>query len=126
MTLNFELAPVHPGEILAGRYRVERVIGVGGMGVVVAATHLPLDQLVAIKFLVPQAQGNQEIVARFMREARAAVRIKSEHVARVTDVGTLETGAPYMIMEYLEGCDLAQLVKTRGILPVDEIGRAHV
>ncbi len=112
-------AGVHPGQILLGKYRIERVLGVGGMGVVVAATHVTLEERVAIKFLLPEALKNHEAVARFLREARAAVRIKSEHVARVTDVGTLETGAPYMIMEYLDGGDLGALAKTRGALPFD-------
>jgi serine/threonine-protein kinase len=112
-------AGVEPGQILLGKYRIERVLGVGGMGVVVAATHVTLEERVAIKFLLPDALKNQEAVARFLREARAAVRIKSEHVARVTDVGTLETGAPYMIMEYLDGGDLGTLAKVRGALPVE-------
>jgi serine/threonine-protein kinase len=73
---------VREGEILAGKYRVDRVLGAGGMGVVVAAHHLELDSKVAIKFLLPETLGNPEAVARFAREARAAVRIKSEHVAR--------------------------------------------
>jgi serine/threonine-protein kinase len=113
-------SPVHPGDILAGRYRVERVIGAGGMGVVVAARHLQLDDLVALKFLLPIALENDEAKKRFAREARAAVKIKSEHVARVSDVGTLENDSPYMVMEYLEGSDLAAVLRTRGALPVDE------
>src|SRR5262245_53384060 len=90
------------------------------MGVVVSATHLQLEERVAIKFLLPAALQNQEAVARFAREARAAVKIKSEHVARVTDVGTLDTGCPYMVMEYLHGCDLGGLVQQRGPLPTEE------
>jgi serine/threonine-protein kinase len=113
-------AGVREGDILAGKYRVERVLGVGGMGVVVAAHHLQLDEKVALKFLLPEALGNPEAVARFAREARAAVKIKSEHVARVSDVGTLPNGAPYMVMEYLEGGDLAAWLKQRGPLPVDQ------
>ena len=109
-----------PGDILLGKYRVERVLGQGGMGVVVAAMHVQLDERVAIKFLLPDALENPETVARFAREARAAVKIKSEHIARVSDVGTLENGAPYMVMEYLEGRDLAAYLKERGALPVDE------
>ncbi|HWA77755.1 MAG TPA: serine/threonine-protein kinase [Polyangiaceae bacterium] len=108
------------GEVLAGKYRIERVLGQGGMGVVVAATHLQLDERVALKFLLPEALANPEIVARFAREARAAVKIKSEHVARVTDVGTLETGSPYMVMEYLHGSDLGGLVHERGQLPIED------
>jgi serine/threonine-protein kinase len=115
-----DAAPVHEGDVLDGKYRVERVLGVGGMGIVVAATHLQLDQRVALKFLLPAALGNPEVVARFAREARAAVRIQSEHVARVIDVGTLTTGSPYMVMEYLEGGDLAATLEARGVLPVIE------
>src|SRR5215470_10803025 len=77
------------------------------MGVVVKAMHLQLNQPVAMKFLLPEVLGNQQVVQRFLREAQAAVRLKSEHVARVIDVGTLETGAPYMVLEYLEGADLS-------------------
>ena len=111
---------VKPGEVLAGKYRIERVLGMGGMGVVVLATHLQLDERVAIKFLLPNALQMPEAVARFAREARAAVKIKSEHVARVTDVGTLDTGCPYMVMEYLHGRDLAQLVQDQGPMPIEQ------
>jgi serine/threonine-protein kinase len=100
---------------------VERVLGVGGMGVVVAARHLQLDTKVAIKFLLPQTLANREIVARFAREARAAVRIANEHVARVFDVGALEDGAPYMVMEYLDGEDLAAWLQKRGPLPAEQV-----
>jgi serine/threonine-protein kinase len=88
------------------------------MGMVVSAMHLHLDERVAIKFLLPEALANAEAVARFGREARAAVKIRSEHVARVTDVGALETGAPYMVMELLRGQDLSDLLRTGGALPV--------
>jgi serine/threonine-protein kinase len=111
-------AVVQPGDVLAGKYRVERVLGAGGMGVVVSAHHLQLDERVAIKFLNVEASANPEAVARFEREARAAVKIKSEHVVRVTDVGALDNGAPYMVMEHLEGVDLATLLRQRGPLPV--------
>ena len=106
------------GDVLAGKFRIERVLGVGGMGMVVSAMHLHLDERVAIKFLLPEALTNAEAVARFGREARAAVKIKSEHVARVTDVGALETGAPYMVMELLRGQDLSQLLHDHGALAV--------
>src|SRR5205085_7771712 len=101
-------APVSPGDVLAGKYLVEQVLGVGGMGVVVAAKHLQLDQRVAIKYLLPQALLNPEVVERFAREARAAAKIRGEHVARVIDVGQFDDGAPYMVLEYLEGKDLAK------------------
>src|SRR5271170_4714833 len=113
-------AGVQPGEVLAGKYRVERVLGVGGMGVVVAATHLQLEERVAIKFLLPEMLRNPEVVGRFAREARAAVKIKSEHVARVSDVGTLDSGAPYMVMEFLDGDDLAAWLRHRGPLPSEQ------
>jgi eukaryotic-like serine/threonine-protein kinase len=112
--------PVQQGEILAGKYRVDRVLGEGGMGVVVAAHHLELDDKVAIKFLLPDTLSNPEAVARFSREARAAVKIKSEHVARVSDVGKLENGSPYMVMEYLEGSDLSGWLTERGPLPIEQ------
>src|SRR6185503_18233315 len=81
--------PLAEGTMLADKYRVERVLGRGGMGVVVAATHVELDQRVALKFLLPDAMTSMEVVERFAREARAAVKIESEHVARVIDVGRL-------------------------------------
>jgi serine/threonine protein kinase len=114
-------APVHEGEVLAGKYRVERVLGRGGMGVVVAARHVELDELVALKFLLPEALSEPEPVARFLKEARAAVRIKSEHVARVLDVGQLESGAPYIVMEYLDGSDLGALLRSHGVMAVDDV-----
>jgi len=104
------------GQLFARKYRVERVLGRGGMGVVIAARHLMLDELVAIKFLLPEALQSAEAVARFEREARAAVKIRSEHVARVTDVARLENGAPYMVMELLRGRDLAALLREQGPL----------
>jgi serine/threonine protein kinase len=114
------VAGVAEGQILAGKYRIERILGEGGMGVVVAAHHLQLDERVAIKFLLPGALASPEAVARFAREARAAVKIKSEHVARVIDVGTLETGAPYLVMEFLKGSDLSVWLAQKGPLPVDQ------
>jgi eukaryotic-like serine/threonine-protein kinase len=111
---------VRPGEVLAGKYRVERVLGRGGMGVVVAAHHVQLDTKVALKFLLPDTLASHEAVERFSREARAAVKITSEHVARVFDVGVLENGAPYMVMEFLEGRDLASWSAERGPLPIEQ------
>ncbi|HEX3771570.1 MAG TPA: serine/threonine-protein kinase [Polyangiaceae bacterium] len=111
--------PVREGELLAGKYRVERVLGVGGMGVVVAARHEELGQLVAIKFVREDALGNEEAIERFLRESRAAARLRSEHVARVIDVGRLENGAPFMVMEFLEGFDLAEVLTRDGALTVE-------
>ena len=113
--------PVQPGEVLLGKYRVDRVLGAGGIGIIVAAHHLQLDERVAIKFLLPDALQSPDVVARFAQEARAAVKIKSEHVVRVIDVGTLPTGSPYMVMEYLEGADLSAVLSKRGPLPVEEL-----
>ena len=117
-----EMSSVRPGDVLAGKYRVERVLGSGGMGYVVAARHLQLDQLVAMKFLRKNGASLDETEAtgRFLREAKAVVRLKDEHVAKVFDVGTLETGEPYIVMEYLEGCDLSALAKQRGAIPASE------
>ena len=114
------MSPVREGEVLAGKYRVERVLGVGGMGVVVAATHLDLQEPRALKFMLPTALDNAEAVERFLREARAAARLRSEHVAKVHDVGRLDNGAPYMVMEYLSGADLGVVLKQRGPLPAHE------
>jgi len=111
---------VREGSLLAGKYRVERVLGQGGMGVVVAARHEQLDDRVAIKLMLPSIAVQAEAVARFVREARAAAKIKSDHIARVSDVGTLETGEPYMVMEYLEGHDLSKVLAARGRLPLEE------
>src|SRR5690348_8588961 len=73
------------GDVLAGKYRIDRVLGQGGMGVVVAAQHVTLRQKVAVKFLLPDAAKRDDSTERFLREARAAVSIQSEHVARVMD-----------------------------------------
>ncbi len=108
------------GDILDGKYRVERVLGSGGMGVVVAAYHLGLRQHVAIKFLLPDVLDDHEAAARFDREARAAAKIKGEHIARIMDVGTLDNGSPFMVMEYLEGEDLAARLRRERRLPIDE------
>jgi len=129
-------SPVNPGDILLNKYRVERLLGMGGMGVVVTATHIGLNQRVAIKFMLANKVAAREQYERFLREARAAVRLKSEHVARVSDVGTMESGAPYMVMEYLDGRDLSALLADGGPLPIaaaidhvlqacEAVGEAH-
>ena len=107
------------GDLLAGKYRIERILGEGGMGVVIAATHLQLGQRVAIK-LMRKELISDEAVERFLREARALVRLRSEHVARVIDVGETADGVPFMVMEYLEGSDLSDVVHRRGALPVKD------
>ncbi len=107
--------PLQEGDILAGKYRIERVLAQGGMGVVVAAIHQQLEQRVALKFLLPEGAENAAVMSRFLREAKAAVRLRSEHVARVLDVGTAENG-PYIVMEYLEGRDLSGVLDESGRL----------
>src|SRR5689334_14404772 len=103
----------HPGDILAGKYRVERVIGRGGMGIVVQAVSLAGGDRCAVKLLTPAALGHPTAVERFLREARATARLRSEHVVRVLDVGSLDSGAPYMAMELLRGDDLSSILKQR-------------
>ena len=103
-----------PGDIIAGKYCVEEMLGVGGMGVVLAVRHTTLGELYAMKFLLPEGLKEPDAVARFMREAKAAVRIKSEHIARVNDFGQLENGSPYIVMEHLEGLDLRALTRREG------------
>ncbi|MBV8759665.1 MAG: serine/threonine protein kinase [Deltaproteobacteria bacterium] len=105
------------GSIVAGKLRIERILGEGGMGVVAAATHLQLDQPVAIKVLRTELASNSEVAERFQREARSSVRLKNEHVCKVSDVGTLESGEPYIVMELLDGEDLAHVIE-RGALPL--------
>ncbi|WP_169796443.1 protein kinase domain-containing protein [Chondromyces crocatus] len=124
------------GEVIAGKYQIEKIIGAGGMGVVVIARHLLLNQPVAVKFLHPNAAMRSDPVQRFLREARAAAALRSEHVARVLDVGALPSGDPYMVMEFLDGSPLSRVIRTRAPLPIEEavefllqacdaIGEAH-
>jgi serine/threonine-protein kinase len=115
--------PVRPGQVVGGRYRVDDIIGAGAMGYVVSAWHLELDQAVALKVLNPDVFERNEALQRFRREVRAAARIKSEHVCRVNDVGTLETGEPFMVMELLHGNNLEEELHRRRVLPVEEAVR---
>jgi serine/threonine-protein kinase len=112
---------VNEGDFVAGKYRVEKILGAGGMGCVVSALHVELRQRVALKFLLPKFAEDAQIVERFEREARAVVRLRSEHVVRVFDVGRIDSGIPYIVMEQLEGSNLATLVTSRGPLPGDEV-----
>jgi serine/threonine protein kinase len=113
-------SPVKPGDIVGGKYCVDRILGAGGMGVVVAATHTELGQQVALKFILPESISGKASIERFMREARAVARLKSEHVARVFDVGRDEHDNPYMVLELLEGLDLAKANKQRGPFAVPD------
>ncbi|MEO6420260.1 MAG: serine/threonine-protein kinase, partial [Polyangiaceae bacterium] len=106
--------------MIAGKYLVERVIAEGGMGVVVEAMHLTLNRRVAVKLMLPEALELPNAVERFQREAQAAAQIQNEHVVRIIDVGTREDGSPYMVMEYLEGTDLGDLVgPEKKALPIE-------
>jgi eukaryotic-like serine/threonine-protein kinase len=111
---------LRPGELVEGRYRIEAVLGSGGMASVYRATHLALEQPVAIKVVSPLIRAIPGVAQRFMREARAATRLKSDHVARVFDVGTTRDGAPYMVMEFLDGKDLGSLVDEGRRLRIDQ------
>jgi len=104
--------------VFLGKYRIESILGQGGMGVVAECTHLQLNQRLAIKMLRQDVLADQDAVERFMREAQAAAKLRSEYVAHVSDVGALENGTPYMVMEFLEGMDLGALIDDRGKLAI--------
>ncbi len=108
------------GQQLADRYRIEAVIGVGGMGAVYRALHVVIDKLVAVKVLSPEYSGREVDSQRFMIEAQAASRIRHPNVVDITDFGYTDDGRPYLVMEYLEGQDLESLVRERGPLPFDQ------
>jgi len=111
--------PFVVGDIVAGKYEVTGLLGSGGMGYVISARHVELGEMVALKFLRPEALPHAELVERFAREARAAAKIRSEHVANVFDVGTQPDGTPFIVMEYLAGKDLADHLHQEGPLPID-------
>jgi serine/threonine-protein kinase len=106
-----------PGVVIDAKFRIERVVGRGAMATVLEATHLQLDDRVALKLLLPKWADAAELVERFMREGRAATRIRSEHVVRVFDVGVAGT-RPYLVMEYLDGKDLDRLIEADGPMPI--------
>ena len=110
-----------PGVVLAGRYRIERPLKSGGMGLLLLGQHLELERPVAIKVLLDTQDNDDDTVARFFREAKAAARLSSEHVVKVYDVGSLDDGMPYIVMELLEGEDLARKLRDRGPLPIPEV-----
>jgi serine/threonine protein kinase len=112
------VTPFATGDIIADKYEVVDVLGAGGVAYVISALHLELGEMVALKFLRPESLVHEEVVARFASEARAVARIKSEHVAHVFDVGTLPAAGPFIVMEYLEGKDLANVLAERGKLPI--------
>lgn len=112
-----DLVRFPPGTLLAGKYRVEREVASGGMGVVLAAHHERLGQRVAIKVLHEQFARRRETVERFEREARLAASLRSDHVVRIHDVSATSEGIPYIVMEYLEGEDLGAIVARGPVAP---------
>ncbi|HVU03735.1 MAG TPA: serine/threonine-protein kinase [Polyangiaceae bacterium] len=112
-----------PGELLDGKYRLVRVLGSGGMGAVVAAEHVLLGEPVAIKFPHPELTSREETARRFLREARSAFTVRSPHVVRVLDFGRAPGGTPYIVMEYLDGVSVAELV-LRGVTRAPEVATA--
>ncbi len=108
------------GETLDGRYRLDSLLGEGGMGAVYTASHLVTGRKVAIKFLLAELADNTEAVGRFFREARAATAIKSEHICEVLDMRPPEEGTPYLVMEYLEGESLKEHIQRLGRVPMGE------
>ncbi|WP_437998100.1 protein kinase [Sorangium sp. So ce185] len=115
-----EIQGLEIGTLIAGKYRVDRLLDKGAMGAVIAATHMDLGELRAIKLLLPATAADPEMCERFLREARIAARLKSEHAVKVHDVGRLPSGLPFMVMEFLDGRDLRVIRKKRGPLPVEE------
>jgi serine/threonine-protein kinase len=103
-----------PGEVLDGKYRIERLLGEGGMGAVAKATHMLRRAPVALKFMSPAVLALQGAVERFVNEGVAASQIDSDHVVKVFDVGRMPTGTPYLVMEFLDGADLGQLLHRSG------------
>ncbi|MEZ4224452.1 MAG: serine/threonine-protein kinase [Polyangiaceae bacterium] len=114
-------AEVEAGTRIGEKYVVERVLGSGGMGVVVAARHADLGQRVAIKLLKEGVLADLETEQRFFREARALATLQSDHVVRVHDVGRREDGTPFMVMEYLDGEDLSQVLARRKEVAHEEV-----
>ena len=110
----------NPGDTLAGKYQLVKKLGEGGMGVVYEAVHTRIHQRVAIKMLLPEVLDLPEVVPRFEREARAAGKLRSDNTARVLDVDMSENGLPYMVMEFLDGTDLGQMLEKNGALPIHE------
>lgn len=109
--------PLAVGDVIDGRYRIERLLGVGGMGCVYEALHQALNQRVALKFMLPKFARDQSAVDRFTREARAAVRLVTEHVGRVLDLGALPDGTPFLVMELLVGETVEHRLLREGPFP---------
>ncbi len=108
------------GDVVGGKYRLSRLLGEGGMGIVFEAEHLRLMQRVAIKWLRPDVLALPDALERFDREARAICRMRGPHVAHVMDVDADAFGRPYMVMELLQGRDMEMELQARGALPISE------
>ena len=108
------------GDIIGGKYRIEAPLAEGGMGIVLLATHLDLECQVALKVIRPEHLANDEVIERLLSEARIAASLRSKHVNRVLDVGRTDGGMPYLVLEYMAGCDLCAYVERRGPLPIGE------
>lgn len=106
------------GQILAGKYRIDERLSGGGMGTVYRGTHVLMDKTVAVKVLLPSLAADEKIVARFSREARAASKISHPHALSVTDFGESENGVVFLVMEYLSGLTLKQLIRQEGPMPL--------
>ena len=107
------------GDVVGGKYLIDALLGRGGMGLVASAQHMQLKERVALKFLTGAADRVPAARSRFLREARVTAKLRGEHAARVSDFGVLDDGTPYMVMEFLEGTDLRQIIREHGALPVD-------
>jgi len=105
------------GDVIGGKYTVRGLIGLGGMGAVLEGVHDDLGQAVAIKVLLPRLVSNQDVRARFLREARSAARLRGDHLTRIFDVGALDDGTPFMVMERLEGIALDDELQQVGKMP---------
>ena len=112
-----------PGTVIDGKYRIETVIGVGGMGTVCRAVQLSIDRTVAIKLLHPAYAQDSTQVERFQREARLAAAIGHDNICEVTDLGRDASGTPYLVMPLLKGRSLADVLSDAGgILPLQRLG----
>ena len=110
-----------PGQVVAGRFRIEEVIGEGGMGMVYLARHLTLRRPVAIKVLKGNYGADETFVERFRREAIAASQVVHPNVVSITDFGQLDDGAFYIVMEYLQGVGLDQVLDSGGAQPLTRV-----
>lgn len=107
------------GDVFDGKYRIERLLGVGGMGIVLEAANVTTRDRVALKLMQPQCLENPITVARFEREAKAIAKLRSDHVTRVVEVGRVAESGPYIALEFLDGSNLEELIERDGPLPCD-------